>query len=566
MKYLFNNKSVFVSMMMMIILGTSCKKDFLASDFSVSSSYTQATVFSTWAEAEKVLGNAYYHLGYFSAFNMRTSTAPYRGGGTSYLAAYCDEATNSFIWTGSWNVTNGTFNQYYNPDDCWSICYQAIRRCNMFLENIDKVTDIDAATILKAKMEARGLRAFFYFELFKRYGGVPLVKNVMSTSGVLTGNLDEYNLPRTTSAETFKYIKDELDTVTNLAPVPTPTATATVGRMNRAVSAALRGRLLLYYASPLHNPTKDNARWQDAAVATKQALDTALKYGSVLATNYQTLFTTASRTATEIIFFVFQNCGCSLNTYENMPQLNYGGTNPTLNHIDKYEMINGKPISDPTSGYSTADPYLNRDPRLGLSVVKPGETFINTVYSPWWGPGGFDSRSTWSRKQSDGSWTGMVIKKFIDPANGSNRNWPLIRLAELYLNYAEALTEANTTTQAAAFAAVNTVRARTGVAMPAIPATISRDSLITRIRNERAVELAFEEHRNFDARRWRTAAKDFSGDTWGFRVLIDPATKTLSYPRYVFQVRKYLPHWDLYPIPQSEIDKSKGVLVQNPGY
>jgi hypothetical protein len=160
----------------------------------------------------------------------------------------------------------------------------------------------------------------------------------------------------------------------------------------------------------------------------------------------------------------------------------------------------------------------------------------------------------------------MVFKKFMDPGAAANRNWPLIRLAELYLNYAEALTEANTTTQAAAFAAVNTVRARVGVAMPAIANTISKDSLVKRIRNERGVELAFEEHRNFDARRWRTAAKDFSGNMWGFRVLYDDATKKYSFPRYAFQVRKYLPHWDLYPIPQTEIDKSKGKLVQNPGY
>ena len=102
--------------------------------------------------------------------------------------------------------------------------------------------------------------------------------------------------------------------------------------------------------------------------------------------------------------------------------------------------------------------------------------------------------------------------------------------------------------------------------MPAIASTISKDSLVKRIRNERDVELAFEEHRNFDARRWKTAAKDFAGNMWGFRVLYDDATKKFSYPRYVFQVRKYLPHWDLYPIPQAEIDKSKGKLVQNPGY
>lgn len=564
MKYMFNYKKVFIGLMGIILLNASCTKDFLAPDFSVSSAFTQDAVFKTWVEAEKVLGAAYGYLQNYSGFNMRVGS---NRSGTSYLAAYTDEATNSFIWTGSWNVTNGTFNQYYNPDDVWNVSYQGIRRCNMYLENIDKVTDIDAATILRTKMEARGLRAFYYFELFKRYGGVPLVTNVMSTAGVLSGNTDDYNQPRKTVDETVQFIKNELDTVTKYLPPPTPASAASVGRMNRAISVALKGRLMLYYASPLHNPAKLTARWQDAALANKQAIDTATKYGAALFNNYQTLFTSASRSASEIIWFVFQNCGCSLDTYEGMPSLAYGGTNPTLNHIDKYEMrTTGKAIYDAGSGYDPTNPYLNRDPRLGLSVIQAGELFRGFNYAPWWGPGGADSRSTYSKKISDGSWTGMVFKKFMDPGAAANRNWPLIRLAELYLNYAEALTEGNPTTQAAAFAAVNTVRARAGVAMPAIAISISKDSLVKRIRNERDVELAFEEHRNFDARRWKTAAKDFAGNMWGFRVLYDDTTKKYSFPRYAFQVRKYLPHWDLYPIPQAEIDKSKGKLVQNPGY
>jgi hypothetical protein len=109
MKYMFNYKKVFIGLMAIILLNASCKKDFLASDFSVSSAFTQDAVFKTWIEAEKVLGAAYGFLQNYSGFNIRVGT---HRSGTSYLAAYTDEATNSYVWTGSWNVTNGTFNQW----------------------------------------------------------------------------------------------------------------------------------------------------------------------------------------------------------------------------------------------------------------------------------------------------------------------------------------------------------------------------------------------------------------------------------------------------------------------
>lgn len=557
---LFKTRLIILGLLLSLLV--SCKRDFLASDFAVSTAYSQTIVFSTWLEAQKVLTHCYSFLPNYSGLSFRTGAAR---SGTAHPASYTDEATNSFLKALSWNVTGGNFSSQFNPDDIWSVSYQAIRRCNVFLENIDKVTDIDPATILRSKNEVRMLRAFYYFELFKRYGGVPLLKNSLDVGGILTGNLDVYNIPRSTTQATVDFIISDLDSAIKYLPAVQPTAD--LGRATKLAAMGYKGRLLLYYASPLHNTSNDLSRWQAASVASKLAIDSAIAKGAVLNSSYINLFTSNSRTSKEIIWLVCQNLGGSGNSYDlyERPVTAGGacGTNPTVNHIDKYEMINGMPISDPS--YNPNNPFANRDPRLGFSVVKPGEVWFGKPFAPWWGPGGTDGRSQFAEKPADGSWTGMILKKFVDQGQAANRNWPLMRLAELYLNYAEALNEFSGP-QADAFTFLNKNRLRTGVAMPLIPNTLSKDSLRKRIRNERAVELAFEEHRNFDARRWKTAKDEFGGVTWGFRVSFDPVANTFSYPKYSFQNRVYKSHWDFYPIPQGEIDKSKGILLQNPGY
>lgn len=553
-----------------ILLGSAlvsaCRRDFLAPDFSISTAYSQETVFSTSLEAQKVLNNCYSYMMPFSAYRMRYGLAPARTG-SALPASYTDEAANGTTTAQSWSVTNGSFNQFFNPDNMWETCYQGIRRCNMFLENIDRVKDGDPPIVDRWKYEARFLRAFYYFELFRRYGGVPLVKKTLSVDGVLNNDLSQYYLPRNTVAEVVDYISKELDTAAT--GLPAIYASADMGRITRQTALGYKGRLLLYYASELHNPgNADPGRWRIAADACRTAIDTAEKSGThKLHTNYQRMFLNDSRSNKEVLLFIYESIGSAYDLREGHPSAGrYGGTNPTLNLVDKYEMkANGKPITDPTSGYNPNKPFEGRDPRLTMSVVQPLESWFGVAFRPWFGPGGLDGRSVYGAKPNDGSWTSMLVKKFVDVGEGTNRNWALMRLAELYLNYAEAENEASGPV-ADVHKYVNLVRGREGVKMPALPAGISKDSMRARIRNERSVELAFEEHRGFDARRWKIAEATFGGATWGWRTFFNPQTNELTYTRYNFQNRIYKKHWDLYPIPQNEIEKSKGSLVQNPGY
>ncbi len=543
----------------------ACRRDFLAPDFSISTSYTEELVFTSAVEAQKVLNNCYAYLQPFSAYRMRYGLAPARSG-SALPASYTDEAANGTTTAQSWSVTNGSFNQFFNPDNMWETCYQGIRRCNMFLENIDRVQDGDPPIVARWKHEVRFLRAFYYFELFRRYGGVPLVKKALSVQGVLNNDLSEYYIPRATVDEVVDFISKELDTAA--VGLPTVYGSGDLGRITKQTALGYKGRLLLYYASELHNPGNANPqRWRAAADACRTAIDTAEGTGGhKLHTNYQRMFLNDSRTNKETLLFIYESIGSAYDLREGHPSAGrYGGTNPTLNLVDKYEMKNGKSISDPTSGYDPQQPFKDRDPRLGMSVVQPLESWFGVQFRPWYGPGGLDGRSVYGAKPNDGSWTSMLVKKFVDVGEGANRNWTLMRLGELYLNYAEAENEAAGPV-AAVYKYMNLIRARTGVAMPALPAGISKDSMRTRIRNERSVELAFEEHRGFDARRWKIAEQTFGGATWGWRTFYNAQTGALSYTRYNFQNRIYKKHWNLYPIPQTEIERSKGSLVQNPGY
>jgi len=243
----------------------------------------------------------------------------------------------------------------------------------------------------------------------------------------------------------------------------------------------------------------------------------------------------------------------------------WGGTQPTQNLVDEYEMTDGLAFNV-SPLYNANKPYKNRDPRFGASILYDSAMWIGGEIELK--QGGKEGIGT----ANDATKTGYNLRKFMDttiikvnPDNGYN-NWIVIRLGEVLLNYAEAQNEAIGPDQSV-YDAVNAIRQRPSVNMPPLPAGLTQLQMRNKIRHERTVELAFEEQRFFDLRRWKGADGKYLAETilnspvYGLKTSNDRSTRT----KFKLEDRVYLPKHRLLPIPQSEININRN-LVQNPGW
>jgi hypothetical protein len=472
------------------------------------------------------------------------------------LAAGSDEAVNSNLNSDINIFNNGTWSSLRTLDDSYATNYNGLRQVNLFLENAHRANIIPLTDVPRLRAEAFFLRAFFHFELWKRYGGIIIADHVFDQN-------DNLDLPRNTPEETLAQILKDCDSAAVKLPLsPVQYGAGDKGRATKAAALALKSRALLYAASPLNNANGDITLWQKAAAASKELIDT--KAHSLLP-KYADIFNfSAAAYNAEVIFATAANLRNDIET--NNAPISYNGalglTNPTQELVDAYEMQNGLPITDPQSGYNPADPYKNRDPRLALSVIYNGATFkgveVNTA------AGGKDGLGV----SVNATKTGYYMRKFLSEAASWNqttnatvrRPWVIFRYAEILLNYAEAQNEA-AGPDAGVYDAVNQVRQRAG--MPALAQGLSKEQMRARIRNERRVELAFEEHRFFDVRRWKTGEKDFAAPVSGMRISGN-GTQAV-YERFIVAQRVFSDRMYRYPIPQGEINNTTK-LVQNPGY
>ena len=494
------------------------------------------------------------------------------------MANASDEAEFTLETSSVHNFNRGSWNQFSNPDDVWSAYYRNIQKINQFLVSCDNI-DLDMypdesvyetylAEIERWKFEVRLIRAYHYFELVKRFGGVPLIKDV-------TGLDDDFNsVPRNPLNECIQYIVDECDAASEGLP-PTYIA-ADLGRVTSVAALALKSRVLLYTASELFNNTDwtggyahpelisltgdRQARWQTAANAAKAAIDLAEANGCALGTNYGDLFGPNTHTNSEVIFC---RRNAASNTFETT-NVSVGfdrgnsGTAPSQNLVDAYEMSDGNGFSWNNPAHA-ADPYENRDPRLAMTIVANNSAFKGRTVECW--EGGRDGLPIVRASK-----TGYYLKKYIDEnlnlvtGQTSAHSWVIFRLAELYLNYAEALNEVDAGNSDIKIY-VDKVRQRVGINMPVLPAGLNQSQMRERIYRERRVELAFEDHRFWDVRRWMTASPALSAPLKG--VKITRTNDMFNYNIIDVEQRVFLPKMYLYPIPQNEIYVAKG-LIQNP--
>lgn len=444
------------------------------------------------------------------------------------------------------------------PDNQWARNYTGIRRANMFLSKIDIVPATPELKI-QWKAEARFLRAYFYFELVKRWGGVPLIGDK------IFGLNDNVNLKRNTADECYDYVLSEIEAVKELL-LPAVVSDQNIGRANKGAALALKSRILLYRASPLSNPNGDLQRWQAAADAAKDLMQLG-NYS--LGTDFIALFNAVKNP--EIIFMKEQ--GQNQNVETNNGPIGYtvgnGTTSPTQNLVDAFPMKNGKMPMEAGSAYDAANPYAGRDPRFAATIMFNTTKWLNRPVETF--NGGLD-RPGGSRIQTK---TGYYLRKFMGKFESSgvysnqNHHVMLFRYAEILLNYAEAVNEVNGPV-AEVMNAITAIRKRAGITAGTdsrygIAAGISKDQMRSLIRNERRVEMAFEEQRFWDIRRWKIAEQVLNAPLKGMNI-VKNVDGTFSYTILdiapaVFDASKNY----LFPIPYSEIQTNPN-MIQNPGY
>lgn len=444
----------------------------------------------------------------------------------------------------------------------WGRSYRSIRECNYGLNHIDSVA-MSTEHRKRLRAELRFIRAYRYHDLVRNYGGVVMMGDREYS---LQDNLSDPALfNRATLQQSMDYVISELTAAAADLPEDNNTTDWLPGRATRGAALALKARLLLYAASPLYN----TGTWQAAADAAKAVMALS-KYS--IAPDYTQLFLNSNNN--EIIFARQFAIGARHVCLEisNGPN-GYGGwagNTPLQNMVDAYEMNNGKPITDPASGYDPQNPYVNRDARFYATILYNGASYRGSVIQTFT-PGGKDSKdgpSNWNASK-----TGYYLRKFLDDKNPIDNPWDVaglqpwiyLRYAEVLLNYAEAQNEA-AGPDASVYNAVNQVRQRASVHQPALMPGLTKDQMRDAIRRERQVELAFEEHRFYDVRRWKIAGVTENTPAYGITITRNSNgsytyTRKTALDNRLFKEANY---W--LPVPRADILASNATLKQNPGY
>ncbi|MBG9378182.1 RagB/SusD family nutrient uptake outer membrane protein [Panacibacter sp. DH6] len=604
---------------------SSCNTDFLN-----TKPQDRVSSDATWGDGP--LSNAF-------VLNIYASLG-YGGFEEQALAAYTDEAMFTHAGRNINNFTEGTEEPgglaWMSATYYWDNMYAAIRDANIALENLPNATFTDEVLKEQLQGEAHFLRAYYYQQLLRFYGGVPIIDRTYGLN-------EDYSIARSSYEECVNFIVSDLDQAAQMLDGKT----LVDGRASKLAAMALKSRVLLYAASDLHDQTKSQtllsgysnkellaytggdqqSRWQAAKAAAKAVLDASQGYKLDLSApvsaedgrqNYISIAMggkSAVGDAAAAVELIFQRTSTTLYTQEDNWPLggihyginngpngyhNWAGNTPIQQLVDDYEMMDGSKF-DWNNADHKAHPYTNRDPRLYGTVMFDGADWkprpadvadrdpVNQIQTGYYadGSGGFingiDTRES-PIENWNGSRTHYYTRKFIDPnpalpdnqSNGQVVPWPFIRYTEMVLNYVEACIETGDEGEARTW--LNKIRFRSG--MPAIndAGTALRD----RYRNERRIELAYEEHRYHDARRWMIPATTVGRGIKAIdvRATLKPGKSPLVPYRhdetvydYTYTVQANTENetrvWKdkMYyrPISRDEMSKNN-LLVQNPGY
>ncbi len=613
-------KNISLSLTAALAFAVGCNDDFVNTE-----PLTEVSGEAVWSDA-----------GLAEAFVTEIYNGLGNGGFSEQMvASLTDEAIFTHPGRGINTITEARTNPadigWVNNTLNWPDMYSRIRAANLALENL-KVPEFEDPEIAdRLKGEAHFMRAYFYQQLLRYFGSFPIVDRVYGLGE------DDYTLPRNTFEECVNFIAADCDTAAQLLEGKALAA----GRATKAAALALKSRIYIYAASDLRDiPTASakseviaayaspeaigyvsgdrTARWQMAKDAAKAVLDEP-GYGYMLdlaapatseegTTNYMNISLSMNGGETDLIFGRYfinakQEAGGQLGLF-NGPNgyHNWAGNTPIQNMVDDYEMMDGTAF-DWNNTEQAAMPYTNRDPRFYASVLYDGAGWkprtpdvaakdpydeIQTGQYELMQDGskvnyfGLDTRQS-TVEDWNGSRTGYYMRKFInpDPAIVDQNTyqevpWPVLRYTEAVFNYAEACIELGQDDEAKAW--LNKIRYRAG--MPAI--TESGDALRQKYRNERRVEMMYEEQRYHDARRWMIAPSTL-GQKAGIISIIgtfkpgqsadlyryDPSVYNYEYKPLTIdpgiENRLWLDKMYYLPISRDEINRNEK-LVQNPGY
>ncbi len=566
-----------VTVFALLALGfSSCKKSYLQDGTITDGSITGEQVWGNDAYARGVLNSAYFNIP--EGFSI--------DGNGGMLASGTDEAVNSGVNATLSIFNNGTWSPLRTVDDEYSNLYEGLRKVNLFLANLQgsQIIPTDGLSVADDKSRLEGqayfLRALFHFELVKRYGAVTLATRVFSRD-------ENLNLPKNTYKECVDQIIADCDkAIATKLPLftreavtdanPYPWRTGDYGRATKTAAMGLKSRMLLYAASPLF-AAQSGVTWQQAADAAKAIID--LNVHS-LRTNYTNVFNYGADAYNLEVLFATRAQNRNDIEQQQAP-ISYDGatgrTNPTQEMVDAFETTNGRLITDPANTlYNPNNPYTNRDPRFALTINHNGRVFKGKAVQSY--VGGADGLN----RNINATKTGYYMRKFLSESATWNqqsntlarRPWVVMRYAEILLNYAEALNEAQGIAAATeVLRVVNLIRARTGVAMPALQTSNptgngyvanTKEAIRERIQNERRVELCFEGHRFYDLRRWKLGDAFLNKPVTGMRITIDGSGAT-TYSRFEVERRVFLDKNYLYPFSQNTVNRQPA-LAQNTGY
>ncbi|WP_184550859.1 RagB/SusD family nutrient uptake outer membrane protein [Mucilaginibacter sp. FT3.2] len=599
-------KKIFLlASVLVLTLATSCKKylDQVPNDrLSLEETFTSRT------SAEKFLANVYSYIP--DEFGQRNPGGSRNAG---LWTGASDEADYdwSFVQSNDVNIGNWDANSGF-VSDYWTNFYKGIRSATFFIANVDKVEDMTPALKIQYKAEAQAIRAMYYYYLMRIYGPVVLLgDNVIAPDA----SFADVQLPRSSFDDCTNYVSAELLTAAANLPV-TPSNDSNYGRITKGIALAFRAQTLLMDASPLYNGNTDEAalkntdgkalisqtadvnKWKTAADAYKDFITQFvpgvydLFRKNDAAGNFDPYLSCRDYWLTDWnkeVILARANNSLSARQYEMTPYHNgyasevrgSGGLGATQNIVDAFFMANGKSIDDPTSGYVTSgnsatatkytsagiyNQWVNREPRFYVDITYNGSTWLDTntgiVITQLYNTG----NSGKATGGNDYSPTGYIVRKMMGLGNWNvgGRTLMLLRLANIYMDYVEALNE-YAPGDPDILKYLNLIRNRAGVpeyGSTDLAAPVGQDAMRTAIRKERRVELAFENVRFFDVRRWKIAEQTDNGPIYGLNINanLPDFLKVVPFETRVFSKRHYF-----FPIPQKDVDTDKK-LVQNPGW
>jgi len=523
-------------------LATGCKK----LDLTPTDTFSELNFWTVNENVNNALNNNYSLM--------------YNSGLYFYNDALSD---NQFSNSGDYNVISAGF---YTPSlskfrNDWGYYYSTIKSCNLFLEGIDQNKTLPAASIDRMKAEVRFIRAFAHFNLTKWYGDVPLIdKNITPE--------EAQQIARTPKAQVVKFIVDELEAAATILPSKDEYDAGDNGRITKAAALALEARVLLYQGD----------RMTDVVAICEKLMNNQSAYGTYsLANSYSNMFSdpTVNNTNSETILSIqYVLPARTWNEYWDFAPRSVGGRvssmAPLQSLVDSYIMLNGKSINDAGSGYDVSNPYSNRDPRLSATIVYDGYKWINangtskTIYIK---PGSDPDRSALDEYSltGQGTKTGYYWRKYFDPGALANfvsgNNLHLIRYAEVLLMYAEAKNSLGQMDASVWDETIRALRARVGFTDAGALNYPGNTNITNIIRQERRSELAMEDFRSDDIRRWKIGETAMSG--WAHGAKFGDPNVDNGYIRV--QNRKFEQNNYLWPIPPSDRALNSN-LTQNPGY